>query len=206
MPTGYTAKIYEGKPQTRDEFILDCARAFGALIEMRDQPIGAEIPQEFAPDTRYHDEQLADAQARLDEAATLTMDQCADRADADYRKELAYRKDVREKNATLRKRYLAMRADVERWVPPTDDHVELKKFMLDQLDRAMEFDCSGPFGDEPQLIGPEAWRAEHRRKAIHDFEYHTGRRREEIERAEKRTVWVRLLRESLRTPEPAASR
>jgi hypothetical protein len=34
MPTGYTAKIYNGVPQTFEEFALDCARTFGALITL----------------------------------------------------------------------------------------------------------------------------------------------------------------------------
>jgi hypothetical protein len=32
MPTGYTAAIYEGKKVSGKDFLLTCARAFGALI------------------------------------------------------------------------------------------------------------------------------------------------------------------------------
>ena len=34
MPTGYTAALYEGKNQTFKEFATQCARAFGACIDM----------------------------------------------------------------------------------------------------------------------------------------------------------------------------
>lgn len=33
MPTGYTAKIHDGGSRTFPEFALECARAFGALIQ-----------------------------------------------------------------------------------------------------------------------------------------------------------------------------
>ena len=38
MPTGYTLDLYNGKDITFEEFVLKCARAFGALIDMRDEP------------------------------------------------------------------------------------------------------------------------------------------------------------------------
>ena len=43
MPTGYTADIQDGKITTLREYALSCARAFGALIMMRDDPHDAPI-------------------------------------------------------------------------------------------------------------------------------------------------------------------
>ena len=62
MPTGYTAKIADG--QTFEEFILSCARAFGALVEMRDEPADAPIPEEFKP-SAYHTTQIGVARAKM---------------------------------------------------------------------------------------------------------------------------------------------
>jgi len=52
MPTGYTDKINEGI--TFKTFALNCARAFGACVEFRDEGGGGEvIPEVFHP-SDYH--------------------------------------------------------------------------------------------------------------------------------------------------------
>lgn len=35
MPTGYTSEIYQGEEVSPKDFLLTCARAFGATISMR---------------------------------------------------------------------------------------------------------------------------------------------------------------------------
>ena len=44
MPIGYTSKLHDGD-QPFNEFIMSCARAFGALVTMRDDPNDAPIPE-----------------------------------------------------------------------------------------------------------------------------------------------------------------
>lgn len=74
MPTGYTAKLHNGEEQTFPEFVMSCARAFGALITMRDDPADAEIPDEFKP-SDYHVRELEKARERLSEVEGWTFDQ-----------------------------------------------------------------------------------------------------------------------------------
>ena len=66
MPTGYTLDLYDVKDITFEEFALRCARAFGALISMRDEPIDAPIPERFEP-SDYHLKELEKAKKRLKE-------------------------------------------------------------------------------------------------------------------------------------------
>lgn len=47
MPTGYTDAIKDGI--SFNQFILSCARAFGALITMRDEP--SSVPEGLARGT-----------------------------------------------------------------------------------------------------------------------------------------------------------
>ena len=58
MPTGYTSKIADGIGFK--DFALSCARAFGACIEMRDDPSDKPIPNEFKPND-YHKKRMAAA-------------------------------------------------------------------------------------------------------------------------------------------------
>ena len=64
MPTGYTDLINNGC--TFNEFVMGCARAFGATIDMRDEPLGAEIPEKFEL-SDYHS-------AKIDEAKRETKE------------------------------------------------------------------------------------------------------------------------------------
>ena len=56
MPTGYTAYVQEGA--TFEEFVWRCARNFGALVTMRDEPTDVPVPDAFTP-SKYHLEQIA---------------------------------------------------------------------------------------------------------------------------------------------------
>ncbi len=70
MPTGYTAILME-KGQTFQEFIMGCARAFGALIEMRDSPNDAPIPDKFEP-SDYHAKRIIELREKLAKFKLMT--------------------------------------------------------------------------------------------------------------------------------------
>ena len=94
MPTGYTAKIADG--QTFEEFILSCARAFGALVEMRDEPADAPIPEEFKP-SAYHTTQIGVARAKMEEIRTMRLSTGERRAKQAFEAETEYHeKRIRE--------------------------------------------------------------------------------------------------------------
>ena len=63
MPTGYTAAVKDGI--TFEQFAWSCARAFGALIDMRDSPTGAPIPQRFEP-SQYNAVEAEKASAEIE--------------------------------------------------------------------------------------------------------------------------------------------
>lgn len=197
MPTGYTSDIYEGKPITFPEFVMECARAFGALVTLRDAPT-TPIPDEFKPDTSYYDESLIKHRAELVRLEALAPEEIA-AEHAEHRAEkLKRRTEAAVRNREMRKRYQAMLDEVDAWEPPTLDHVELKEFMQQQLRDSMKFDCPKdgyvePLGDDDPVAWYEA-KLDRERRAIEYDEKHIA---DEIERAEKRTAWVRALRDSL---------
>lgn len=195
MPTGYTATLYDGD-QDFEDFALDCARAFGALVTLRDSPT-VSVPREFEADTSYHDERLAAAKARLRELESMSLDEVGDAIEEERRKAEARRAELVEKRNDLRARYEAMLEAVEWWTPPTADHLGLKKFMAEQLQQAIDFDCGDIGIDLPDEITLEAWVDKERKAALRNVEYHAAEREKEIERAASRTAWIRALRESL---------
>lgn len=194
MPTGYTAEIYEGKKVSFERFAMKCARAFGACVTMRDDDMDAEIPNKFKA-SDYHDKELARAKKRLDDALTITPKQAAGRAVAQYDKLFkAHQEDVAEKLA-LKERYESLLVQVRSWVPPTNKHREFRKFMADQLEQSIEFDCSP--NDPPKVKTPEEWRADEIERAKWNVNYHAKEGQAERIRVAERNAWIRALRDSL---------
>lgn len=196
MPTGYTSDLYEGKDTCFTDFALTCARAFGALIEMRDLSLDAEIPDEFPP-SDYH--KNAASKARDDWAIYTAMgiDVAVATSRDEYERYWEQRREAEQKRAAMKDRYETMLAEVEEWMPPTPDHAELKKFMRQQLEESIKFDCgSMEYWPKPPPLGEE-WRKAKIEKAEHDIEYHDAEYAKDVERSRQRTDWVRALRNSL---------
>jgi len=195
MPTGYTADVSNGKIATLPDFAMGCARAFGALIAMRDEPADAPIP-EFQP-SDYSARQLEVATARLATLRAITPDECSAAAVADYNTQCQSRADSLRERTETRERYESMLEKVKDWTPPSDDHQRFKDFMVEQLAESIKFDCGEyPMSELIQLTGPQ-WLAGQLQLAQRDIDYHTKAHAEEVERVAGRNAWVKALRESL---------
>lgn len=194
MPTGYTSDLNHGEVSFKD-FAMGCARAFGALITMRDEDHDAKIPDKFEPGD-YHATALKNAEADLKKYESFTIEEANTAAEESYLSAYKSVQDRCEKNAALKNRYEAMIKKVLAWYPPTSDHAELKCFMLEQLESSIKHDC---YEIEPavKITGAE-WLANVIKSAKWSIDYHKEEQKKEIERCESRTAWVRALRESLK--------
>jgi hypothetical protein len=195
MPSGYTHDLYEGKKDVSfEEFALDCAKAFGACISLRDTP-GAEIPDEFVPSTWHLDAQM-EASARM--ASLQTMSTEAKQAAAEEKNRTAMREweQRAHEDGERRLRLEEMLRQVKAWEPPSDEHAGLKTFMLEQLAESLRLDC-GNVGPCPDLVTPEGWHATRLATAKRNLQYHREQYEAEVKRAEERTKWVQDLRASL---------
>lgn len=196
MPTGYTAEVGDGKVTDFNVFAMQCARAFGALITMRDDPADAAIPAEFAP-SDYHVKALAKAREALASLRAMSIDQRQVAADTANAGAVASWDLHEAKKAETRKRYDAMVARVKAWTPPTGDHVEMKNFMLQQLSESIRFDCGPAYSKRPSPLQRDEWFAEAVAKAEHDIDYHTKEHAAEVKRCAWRSAWIADLRRSL---------
>lgn len=198
MPTGYTADIKKGI--TFQQFALNCAKAFGACISMRDDPTGTPIPDEFKPDT-YHSDQLHETLAEIARIEAMADYECAAESCREYLSESArYTNLIRDK-LELRQKYEAMLEQVRAWNPPSGDHSGLKDFMVQQITDSVEFDCGTEYYTEAkeklrQKSGSE-WRWLKLGELRRDATRHEEEQRKENERVAGRNEWVRKLRESL---------
>jgi len=195
MPTGYTLDLYDGKDITFEEFVLKCARAFGALIDMRDEPMDAPIPERFEP-SDHHLKELEKAKRRLKEIRKWNEEKAEQEAERAYREALKEREEFIKKNKLIRKRYEDMLSKVQKWKPPTIEHASLKQFMIQQLLESIEFDCFVP--EMPQRLSGEEYREQQIKKALSDIEYHEKEYAEEVNRVYEKNKWLLSLRESLK--------
>ncbi len=196
MPTGYTAPVQSGEVRDFPTFATQCARAFGALITMRDDPTDTPIPEEFEV-SDYHPNALKDAEARLVGLSEMTVAEItAARLEA-FESAVAYRDEFLSRKQAERVRYEAMLEKVRAWTPPTDEHQGLRDFMEEQLSGSIDVDC----GDyEPSIDVPTTnveWMRAEVEKAKKSVEYHRRELVAEEERVAGRNEWVRALRESL---------
>jgi hypothetical protein len=192
MPTGYTYGIEDGTITTFPAFAVLCARAFGATITMRDEPLDAPIPDEFQP-SEYHAKALERARERLAEVRVLPVEDAEARALAEYDAAVISHRAYEEEQAVKAARYAAMRAKVAAWTPPTPEHTGVKTFMLEQIDISVSTYVS----PAPVRRTGAEWIADEIETAMRDIAYHTKHDAEERERAASRTAWVRALRDSL---------
>ncbi len=195
MPTGYTSQIKDGI--SFQQFAMNCARAFGACIMMRDDPTDKPIPEKFEALT-YNKEKLDEAQRELGRMNGLSIDDGEKEAGKEFTKETQEREQNVEKNRKLINQYKDMLRQVKQWQPPTLDHVEFKKFMVSQIEGSINFDGSEDYYIENPIkkLTREEWLARKKKDILRDIAYHAKEYSNEIERTDQRNKWIKDLRDS----------
>lgn len=194
MPTGYTAAILDGIDFKT--YAMNCARAFGAFVELRDDPGGGEqIPEEFKA-SDYHIKAAAKACDELATLHSLSREQIEQAAASDWQEKEARRLAREQDRRKQREAYEAMLAQAKAWTPPTTEHEGLAKFMRVQIELSIRFDCDYSEPPTENLAGSD-WVADRRRELMRDVEYHEREHVGEVSRATARTAWVQALRASL---------
>lgn len=204
MPTGYTAYIEDGDITTGKEFLKLCTRAFGIAIDLKDEPLSVPTPTHFEPDT-YYKEKYEKALEELNEANNLTFDEAKIQMRAAYERRISDYKSWAEKEISMNQKYTKVRKEVEEWIPPTDEHQGLKQFALEQIDmsvtkqeyideyleRSMEI-----FDDSDETV--EKYISDNIQYCKESLDRAYKSWKEELERTEKKNIWIRKFLESIR--------
>lgn len=197
MPTGYTAILLDRDDVSLKEFTLRCARAFGALIEMRDDGLEVPIPEKFEPDP-YHAKELVKAEKEFTRLCKLSN---KEKIALGINKKTEAQKEARQSLARVEgdnKKFSDMIEKVESWKPPTKDHVELKNFMIEQLEMSLsdtkyhkegiaKCESKSPMDFYTEAVSSAQW----------SVEYHTRDLKESQKRLDGRNNWLLRLRASL---------
>jgi len=186
MPTGYTAKLHDG-PQEFNDFVLSCSRALGATVHQRDESPELK-PKLREPHTSYLEERLNKAATRLREAESWSEEEAQSQAEEQNIKNREYWLGVKERAIARRERYEDMLTQVRAWTPPTDGHVGLKEYMIDQLEESIRFDCHDR--GEPIPLTGEEYRAQQIASTERELEYYPKEIEAEIERSNEANKWI----------------
>ena len=137
--TGYTAFIVDDNVKA-SEFLKICLRAFGVLIEYRDEPMSANIPREL-PKPDYHEKEILRAKEKLAQRLSMTDDEWRKKFENDLASEIATHKEAVEKENAEMARLNAVKEVIEGW-KCSEAYEGVKNFALDQIAK------SEPYGDK----------------------------------------------------------
>lgn len=196
MPTGYTAGVADGTITTFREYAMQCARAFGACITLRDDPLSAEIP-DFKP-SDYHEKALAEAEEEL--AAFVAMDESDLRKmhEREMEENAASGREYMEKKRLTLQRYSSMLAAAKAFSPPSPEHEKYAKFIVSQLQYSIQFDCDTSHSEQLMTQVPfEQWVSDKLERLRWNVDYHHKSHREEVERTAARNKWISQLKEAI---------
>lgn len=196
MPTGYTADVAKGKIEFND-FVLNCAKAFGALISMRNESTNAKIPVELLVDQYYYDS-VNDSTKILNSWLVLTDKEKLKYVEKEYDEKIKQNYSYSKEQKIQYENYCAMLDKVNKWSPPSEDHTKLKEFMIEQLENSIKFDCYG-IHDKPPTKTPN-WNTliKSKTEALKGSrDYSKKSLEKEIENIKTKNLWISQLRSSL---------
>jgi hypothetical protein len=200
MPTGYTSKLYDGE-QSFQDFALNCAKAFGAYVEFREDSSDGPIPpSKIGAGDPWNKRELAKAEREFAKLQELTAEQWQSRTDEHNREQLRSFEEGRAEEQARLARFNEMTEAVNKWKPPTKDHEEFKKFMLQQL--GTEFEYGPHYTKPPKALTVAQFQAQAISGAKRDIKYHTDELKKEIERNTGRREWAQQLWDSVGASEP----
>jgi len=139
MPTGYTEGILNGKINTFPEFAKTCMRAFGATIHLRDDSLDKEYEPRIPSD--YYLSSIKECEENILKFENLSDDELSSQILLDLNNNKKYyERSIKEKKENLKK-LNSMLGEAMKFVPPTEDHVGIKDYMIDQIEQTIKHDC-----------------------------------------------------------------
>ena len=201
MPTGYTAPVQDGKITEFSDFALNCARAFGALILLRDSDTSLETTKRFIDNgsylenSTYNEERIRKATERIAELRRMSDEEVLACAQSEANDVVRRNRERAVQTQTERARYENMLDKVKAWTPPTEDHVSFKNFMIEQLEGSIDFDCT-PY-QQPVPEVSLKWRDDQIAMEERSLELAVKNIQESRKRDASRKAWIEGLINSL---------
>lgn len=142
MPTGYTSYIKDEKITSGKEFLKLCTRAFGIAVDLKDKSLDVPTPNHFEPD-HYYEKAYKDSLTSREKAYSMTLEEAKEDMISKFKNNKASAERCLKDYKNEDKKYLKVQEEVEKWIPPTSEHENLKKFCLEQIDMSLNTSLYG---------------------------------------------------------------
>lgn len=202
MPTGYTSYIKDGKITSGKEFLKLCTRAFGIAVDLKDESLDVPTPNHFEPHP-YYEKAYKDSLVSREKAYSMTLEEVKEDIISKYNDNKGMAEKILEKYKDEDKKYLKVRKEVEKWIPPTPEHENLKKFCLEQIDMSLNTSlyewCEEDINKELDTSDDTV------RKYIDNLKDYADEKlkrayknwQEELRRVEEKNLWMKQFLDSL---------
>jgi hypothetical protein len=199
MPTSYTADIENDI--SFEDYTLGCSRAFGATMHQRDDNM-KDKPKLRGIESSHHIDALSRAKKTVAELEAMAgVNDRTKYGKKVIAEEETFNQEQFNKKIMLKNKYDAMLQKVYSWFPPTPDHENLKKFMIDQITSSIDFDCDTKYYMDRltalSKVNPLDKYKEALDSAYKDVEYHETELLKERERNTDANKWIAALYDSL---------
>lgn len=186
--TGHTDILKEKRQITFQEFALHCAMYFNMRVSTDNFDVKINRIKKAAKKARKRF-------AAIQKWSNALAEQKATNA---FKKQVAAFNDWEVEKKRIRSAYLVMLKQAKKWIPPKSHEVNLKSFMIFQLEVGLT--SYSPAPDPPQRSSGEQYRArcvERARQEILACARDLGETESNREYARREVEWMRTLQQSL---------
>jgi len=202
MPTGYTEGILDGTTKDFNQFAKHCSRAF--IMHLRDEPMDSEYKKREVSD--YHIKAIEKAKAELKKADSLSDEELIIQEKNRLIESKKYHLDRKEKIKNDKIKLELFLGKAKSYIPPTEKHQGIADFMIEQLEKTIDFDCNSTYhidklktiDSEIENVKASVIRAELKAKATKDIAYHTKEHKADVKRCEEHNKWYEDFIENLK--------
>ena len=198
MATSYTYKILNDEITSAKDYLKLCTRAFDIAADIIGEPLSVPTPTHFTPDL-YYKKQYESAVEKYNEYKNMSIEEASEDMEKTSEREISYINNYNIQAKVDNKKLLNIKTEVEKWIPPTAKHKELKKFALDQINMSLKIILPITIKYDSDLSKDEIqdWlnsKINFCKKEV-DRTYRIWQ--EEIKKAEEGTLWMKQFLNSL---------
>ena len=201
MPTGYTAGILDGTTKDFNQFAKHCSRAF--IMHLRDEPMDSEYKKREVSD--YHTKAIEKAKKELKQLESLSDEDIILQEKNKLIESKKYHLDREEKNKTDKIKLESFLEKAKNYNPPTEKHQGIANFMIEQLEKTIDFDCIGNYHStaietidlEIKNLNANEIRSKIKEQSDKDIAYHTKEHEADVKRCEEHNQWYEDFIENL---------